>query len=261
MSEEKTKKKRGIGQIMWPLLLASALLILWIIYWQGASFLNLGSRAEIEMTPVPESVTVSSDADSDGNDDASDSESAETENTNFESSDSATDTVMDNISTEDASDGDASADQNAINSDANAETVTGTNNTGTNNTGTNSDDANSNNASAVGATGGDDNFEVSNIVADTADGDSSQFAIPLNSNLTVVDAAAESEDEGLRLYAMASLDAPTREVYNPGDSFRLVEPGSDFERYPVEVDGISWMRIRDENGLLGWADSSLLTAK
>jgi len=83
----------------------------------------------------------------------------------------------------------------------------------------------------------------------------------LNSTLIVAEAAAEARDGGLRLYTTASFSSETREIYRPGERFTLVEPNEGFEVYPVKVEGVSWVRVRDSDGLLGWADMSLLVSE
>lgn len=169
-----------LSLIIWPLLLACLLLALWLGYWQNSSFLQRGPKAEVEMTPISESVAISS-----------------------ESSESTAEVSAVNDST------------------------------------SNSNSANSSSDGSSVLSGG----------------------IVLNSTLIVAEAAAETKDRGLRLYATASFSSATREIYNSGDRFTLVEPSEDFEVYPVEVEGVSWVRVRDSDGLLGWADMSLLVAE
>lgn len=56
----------------------------------------------------------------------------------------------------------------------------------------------------------------------------------------------------LRLYADADPDSLTLDEYNPIAIFVVVEPTADFARYPVEINGVRWYRVRAEDGLVGW---------
>lgn len=258
--EENPKQRRGIGRILWPLLLACLALILWLGYWQSDNFSNWGSQAEVEVTPVPELVTVADDAsDSAASDSAASDDSATTDSDDADSdgsdSDETGDADMASADAESSDTADADASQDAVAANA----VVDTDSTNADSGSADSGSADSTAATDAGADdAAADNSDASGTEVDSA---ADSFGIALNSRLNVADAAAESENGGLRLYATASLDSPTRELYSPGQPFVLVEPSEDFEAYPVEVGGISWVRVRDENGLLGWADLGLLVSE
>jgi hypothetical protein len=58
---------------------------------------------------------------------------------------------------------------------------------------------------------------------------------------------------GVSLYADASRDALLLDTYSRGSRFIVLEPNGDYERYPVQREGLLWIRLRASDGLAGWA--------
>jgi hypothetical protein len=56
----------------------------------------------------------------------------------------------------------------------------------------------------------------------------------------------------LRLYADADPDAQRLAQYDAGAEFVVVEPGDDYDAYPVDKNGVRWYRARALDGLVGW---------
>lgn len=71
-----------------------------------------------------------------------------------------------------------------------------------------------------------------------------------------------TDGDGIRLRNTPGLDGLTLDIYYDGDPFQVVDPGSEFASYPVEMDGYRWYRIRvvdDPNDqLVGWAAGDFL---
>lgn len=68
--------------------------------------------------------------------------------------------------------------------------------------------------------------------------------IPIGSVVTAAATAA--------IYAEPDRAAPRFAEYAAGSSFTIIEPDGDYTAYPVEVDGERWVRVRAEDGLVGW---------
>jgi hypothetical protein len=58
------------------------------------------------------------------------------------------------------------------------------------------------------------------------------------------------------LHAEPSEDAPVLDSYGPNVTLMVLEPGGDFSRYPVEVAGRGWVRVRAADGLVGWTPTA-----
>jgi hypothetical protein len=58
--------------------------------------------------------------------------------------------------------------------------------------------------------------------------------------------------EGASLRSDAGEDAPVMQLYPMGDLVTILRPSGDYEAYPVEVDGVEWVRVRAADGLVGW---------
>lgn len=63
---------------------------------------------------------------------------------------------------------------------------------------------------------------------------------------------------GLRVHADASQEAPILEVYIDDTVLTIVDPSGDYATYPVQNDGAAWYRVRDQNGLVSWAEGKFL---
>jgi hypothetical protein len=61
------------------------------------------------------------------------------------------------------------------------------------------------------------------------------------------------------LHAAPGEDAPMLDSFGENASLTVLEPGDDFARYPVEVDGRSWVRVRAVDGLVGWTPAAGLS--
>jgi hypothetical protein len=74
----------------------------------------------------------------------------------------------------------------------------------------------------------------------------------------VLDAGAPITAVGtIDVYADADPTAPRFGEYPAGTVLTVVEVGSDFGGYPVEVDGRRWYRVRAPDGLVGWVSEPL----
>lgn len=67
------------------------------------------------------------------------------------------------------------------------------------------------------------------------------------------------ELNGLELRIEPSASALTMEAYGSGTEFEVLEPVGGFPSYPVVVDGAAWLRVRAEDGLVGWVDSEYVS--
>lgn len=54
----------------------------------------------------------------------------------------------------------------------------------------------------------------------------------------------------------ASPSAGVMETYATGAAFDVLEPVDPFDSYPVNVGDIAWLRVRAEDGLVGWINAS-----
>jgi len=64
----------------------------------------------------------------------------------------------------------------------------------------------------------------------------------------------------LRLYADANRQAIVMNQYGASTQFTLLAPSGDYLDYPVTVEGADWVRLRADDGLVGWAPADELTA-
>jgi hypothetical protein len=64
----------------------------------------------------------------------------------------------------------------------------------------------------------------------------------------------------LRIYPEANPRAQAMGEYRAPATFVVIEPGSDYDGYPVEVAMVRWYRVRAEDGLVGWAMADGLAA-
>ena len=64
---------------------------------------------------------------------------------------------------------------------------------------------------------------------------------------------------GVRVYAAPERRGLAMAEYPPGAAFTVVEPDGDFGAYPVLVDDVRWVRLRAEDGLVGWTYVAALT--
>ena len=71
-----------------------------------------------------------------------------------------------------------------------------------------------------------------------------------------------TDGEGIRLRNAPGLNSLTLEIYLDGRAFLVLEPGSEFTSYPVEVDGYRWYRVQvaddPEDQLVGWVAGDFL---
>ena len=64
--------------------------------------------------------------------------------------------------------------------------------------------------------------------------------------------------DALRLYADAARSSLVLNVIAQGESITITEASGNYATYPVEADGIAWVRVRAGDGLAGWVDSTKL---
>lgn len=56
----------------------------------------------------------------------------------------------------------------------------------------------------------------------------------------------------VRMYADAATSSLVLDRFDPGALFTVVEPSGDYGAYPVENQGEGWVRVRSDDGLVGW---------
>jgi hypothetical protein len=71
--------------------------------------------------------------------------------------------------------------------------------------------------------------------------------------------AAIAKAATLRLYADADPNSPLLDAYVAGTRFEVLEPSGEYDSYPVRHGGAAWVRVRAEDGLVGWAEIDGLT--
>lgn len=86
--------------------------------------------------------------------------------------------------------------------------------------------------------------------------DNAPAAFAPDQNVVVTGAEAAG---GLRVHADAQADAPVLEVYTDGEVLTILDPSGDYSTYPVLNDNATWYRVRDQNGLVSWAESQFLS--
>ncbi len=71
-----------------------------------------------------------------------------------------------------------------------------------------------------------------------------------------------TDGDGIRLRNAPGLNSLTLEIYLDGRAFLVLEPGSEFTSYPVEVDGYRWYRVQvaddPADQLVGWVAGDFL---
>lgn len=251
------------------------LLALWLSYWEYGHLLNFGAQSTAESEPaavVADGATGDSadDGIGDGADDSTGDASGETDDAEADSDTSgeqadeggtadSDDTDAANADADDQSaDGGSTANQDA--------TLDGSDSTGTEDESEDETNGETEDGAAESESAQDEDADAAgeNAAGNRAGGEqisTAPISVILNSTLVVADVVNDTRDQKLRLHAMAAPDSPTRELYESGERFTLIEPSDDFEAYPVVVNGISWVRVRDGNGLIGWADWSLLVSE
>lgn len=63
----------------------------------------------------------------------------------------------------------------------------------------------------------------------------------------------------VRLYADANRQAVVMNQYSASSLFTLLEPSGDYLTYPVTAEGADWLRLRADDGLVGWLPANELT--
>ena len=66
--------------------------------------------------------------------------------------------------------------------------------------------------------------------------------------------------ERVSLHAEASVDALVLDTYGAGVELEVLEPAGDALEYPVVADNHGWVRVRANDGLVGWAMTDDLSA-
>lgn len=101
-------------------------------------------------------------------------------------------------------------------------------------------------------------IQTSTIISEPATISIPVVEVMPNQPLVVADRSTFGSAQLMPLYADASAGATVLAAYPPGTYLTSLEPSGDYESYPVERDGIAWVRIRSRDGLVGWADSTML---
>lgn len=60
------------------------------------------------------------------------------------------------------------------------------------------------------------------------------------------------------VYAEPRLDADISNVYPAGTLLTVLEPSDEYGPYPLEIEGLSWVRVRDSSGTEGWTKAGML---
>ena len=62
----------------------------------------------------------------------------------------------------------------------------------------------------------------------------------------------------MRPRAIPRRDPLVLNVIAQGEGVTITEASGNYATYPVEADGIAWVRVRAGDGLAGWVDSTKL---
>lgn len=67
--------------------------------------------------------------------------------------------------------------------------------------------------------------------------------------------------ERVRLLADADQKSLVLNEYGEGEEFTVLAPSGDYDAYPVDLNGTSWVRLRAADGLIGWLPLSALESQ
>ncbi|MEM7132802.1 MAG: hypothetical protein AAF702_41245 [Chloroflexota bacterium] len=98
--------------------------------------------------------------------------------------------------------------------------------------------------------------ETENSASEQPNSPISSFAI--NQSIVVADASTLGPSGHLRLLADAGESSAVLNVYSPGAELVVLEPSGEYSRYPIVSNGISWIRVQDRRGLVGWTNQAMV---
>lgn len=103
---------------------------------------------------------------------------------------------------------------------------------------------------------------VNNVPDDFETGDNTSpiqgIQLQPNQMVVVADKATFGSAGRLPLYADHDTNSSVLTVYSAGVALRVLDVSSDYDQYPIEVNGVTWVRVQDGNGLAGWVDATMI---
>lgn len=76
--------------------------------------------------------------------------------------------------------------------------------------------------------------------------------------VVITNQATSGSADQMPIVAEPRLGATVLDVHPAGTILTVLEPTGDYSGYPLEIDGVSWVRVRDSSGLIGWTKAGML---
>ena len=84
-------------------------------------------------------------------------------------------------------------------------------------------------------------------------------ALPTETPSPYMPGHAAYASTNLLLYADAGRNSLVLDELIEGATLLISEPSGEYSTYPVAKEGQLWVRVRSQDGLIGWVDANLLT--